>query len=39
MIKALTDVTLKKRIREGIFFVLITYSYIQCNSSLKIRQA
>lgn len=29
MIKALTDVTLKKRIREGIFFVLITYSYIQ----------
>ena len=36
MIKALTDVTLKKRIREGIFFVLITYSY---NSSLKIRQA
>ena len=29
MIKALTDVTLKKRIREGIFFVLITCSYIQ----------
>lgn len=29
MIKDLTDVTLKKRIREGIFFVLITYSYIQ----------
>lgn len=29
MIKALTDVTLKKRIRECIFFVLITYSYIQ----------
>lgn len=29
MIKALTDVTLKKRIGEGIFFVLITYSYIQ----------
>lgn len=29
MIKALTDFTLKKRIREGIFFVLITYSYIQ----------
>lgn len=29
MIKALTDVTLEKRIREGIFFVLITYSYIQ----------
>ncbi len=29
MIKALTDVTLKKRIREGIFFILITYSYIQ----------
>lgn len=29
MIKALTEVTLKKRIREGIFFVLITYSYIQ----------
>ncbi len=29
MIKVLTDVTLKKRIREGIFFVLITYSYIQ----------
>lgn len=29
MLKALTDVTLKKRIREGIFFVLITYSYIQ----------
>lgn len=29
MIKALTDVTLKKCIREGIFFVLITYSYIQ----------
>lgn len=29
MIKALTDVTLKKRIRESIFFVLITYSYIQ----------
>lgn len=29
MIKALTDVTLKKHIREGIFFVLITYSYIQ----------
>jgi hypothetical protein len=29
MIKALTDVTLKKRIREGVFFVLITYSYIQ----------
>lgn len=29
MIKALTDVTLKKRIREGIFFVFITYSYIQ----------
>lgn len=29
MIKALTDVTLKKRICEGIFFVLITYSYIQ----------
>lgn len=29
MIKALTYVTLKKRIREGIFFVLITYSYIQ----------
>lgn len=29
MIKALIDVTLKKRIREGIFFVLITYSYIQ----------
>lgn len=27
MIKALTDVTLKKRIREGVFFVLITYSY------------
>lgn len=29
MIKALTVVTLKKRIREGIFFILITYSYIQ----------
>lgn len=29
MIKALTNVTLKKRIREGIFFILITYSYIQ----------
>lgn len=29
MIKALTGVTLKKRIREGIFFILITYSYIQ----------
>ena len=29
MIKALTDVPLKKRIREGIFFILITYSYIQ----------
>lgn len=29
MIKTLTDVTLKKRIREGIFFILITYSYIQ----------
>lgn len=29
MIKALTDVTLKKRIRKDIFFVLITYSYIQ----------
>lgn len=29
MIKALTEVTLKKRIREGIFFILITYSYIQ----------
>lgn len=29
MIKALTDVTLKKRIREGIFFILITHSYIQ----------
>lgn len=29
MIKALTDVTLKKRIREGIFIILITYSYIQ----------